>query len=71
MRTSDLRQKIEIFNHNSPVKVEINMLGGSKYYLVVKGTQIKITDMPMSVNGIWDHLDTLENFLNRMGDQSS
>lgn len=66
MKFVDLVNKIAIFNEYSPVKIGLDDMGGSKKYLVVNGTSHKITPIGMTVNELWDHLDTLENFVRQM-----
>lgn len=70
MKLADLINKIEIFNEYSPIKIGLNDRGGSKNYLVVKGTMKIITPHGMSVNELWDHVDTLENFVHKMENNS-
>ncbi len=62
MNKAQLVKKIEIFNRDSGVKLGLNDRGGSKLYLVVNGTMDKITPIGMSINDLWDHVDTLENY---------
>ena len=70
MKLADLIKKIEIFNGYSPVKIGLDDLGGSKKYLVVIDATDKITPQGMTVNDLWDHLDTLENFVHKMEDKT-
>ena len=66
MKLAQLINKISIFNEHSPVKIGLDDLGGAKKYLVVNGTSHKITSIGMSINELWDHMDTLENFVYKM-----
>jgi len=66
MNQKQLEKKIGYFNKYSPIKIGLNDRGGSKQYLVVNGTMDKITPIGMTVNQLWDHVDTLENFVREM-----
>jgi len=70
MNKTQLVKKIEYFNKYSPVKIGLNDRGGSKLFLVVNGTTDKITPQGMTINQLWDHMDTLENFVHNMEEKT-